>query len=172
VNSANESPVPVASLEGISRHIKGFRGYSDASERQGEDARFRGFLTQRVNTAMERVKVLVAAAAEGKRLDLLSDFEEIRTGLVALLELLDMAPEALDDPAVPAGTISEWHQQDEEYLKGMLGLLERIDGLGAPVPERSDVLLLKDILDRLLPRFRDRSGRKAAYDEDGEREQR
>lgn len=171
MNESQNTLSEAAWLKRIRQHIPGFDGYADPEKRTEEDERFRRFLDRAVARSVVRVEDLEHSVAEEKRLDLLSDFDHILSGLKHLREVLALPPDAEEDAAdINSETISEWHREDCEYLEGLAAFIERIEQLPASCPERNDVLLLKDTLDRLLQRIHERSRRDVPVTDAPERE--
>lgn len=171
MNTPQDTDPGLSWLDRIRKHIATFSGYTDPENRRIEDERFRRFLDTVVAGGMVRIEKLVHSVAEEKRLDLLSDFEHILSGLEALREELAGAPEGLAETGeLDEGVISEWHREDFDYLESMSAFLDRIEQIPVSAPERNDVLLLKDTLDRLLQRLRDRIRRHVSTTDPGDRE--
>ncbi|HDP94201.1 MAG TPA: hypothetical protein ENN40_02445 [Candidatus Aminicenantes bacterium] len=165
MNESQQTRTQTPWLERIQQHINGFQGYEYPEKRLREDERFRRYLDQLAADVISRVKQLVSSAAKEKRLDLLSDFEHMLSTLQQLQEALEPPPETLDGTTVVApGLLAEWHREDCEYLECLSAFMDRIAQLPGPVPERNDVLLLLDTLDRLLQRIRERKKRGAESD--------
>ena len=171
MNTPQDTDPGLSWLERIRKHIATFSGYADPENRQSEDERFRRFLDTVVAGGMVRIEKLVHHVAEEKRLDLLSDFEHILSGLEVFRKELSGIPEGLADAGEPTESIiSEWHREDFDFLQSMSAFLDRIEQIPVSSPERNDVLLLKDTLDRLLHRLRDRVRRHVSQTEPGDRE--
>ena len=159
-NESGQTRTQTSWLERIRQHINGFPGYENPENRLREDARFRQYLGQLSAETMARVEQLVRSAANEKRLDLLSDFEHMLSALQRFREFTENPPKALDNTTVVAADLlTEWHRKDSEYLECLSAFSDRVEQLHGPVPERNDVLLLLDTLDRLMQRIRERDQR-------------
>ncbi len=144
----------------IRRHIPEFPGYADPFSRIHADTILRAYVDGKISHVLERLLLFIQSSATEKRLDLLSDFEDIRESLSALSGRLasDVAHES--EPWT-SGTIEEEplariHENDGELVDAVQSVLDRIIGMKGPVPDRPEVLLLKNAVDRLLGRFQDR----------------
>jgi len=171
LNTPHDTDPGLSWLDRIRKHIATFSGYDDPENRRIEDERFRRFLDTIVAGGMVRVEKLVHSVAEEKRLDLLSDFEHILSGMESLRTELSRTPQGMAEIVEPEeGVISEWHREDFDYLESMSAFLDRIEQIPVSAPERNDVLLLKDTLDRLLQRLRDRIQRHVIHIDPEDRE--
>lgn len=169
MNESGQTGTKTPWLERIRQHINGFMGYEKPENRLHEDERFRQYLNQLSVETMTHVEQLVRSAANEKRLDLLSDFEHMLSTLQRIREFTQNPPKALDSTAAVADDLlTEWHRKDSEYLECLATFAGRVEQLHAPVPERNDVLLLLDTLDRLMQRIRERDQRGGEADITGE----
>jgi len=160
LNESPETRAGTAWLKRIQQHLPGFQGYEDARIRSGEDERLRNHLAGIVAKGISRLEQFVILAANEKRLDLLSDFEQMITGLQTLRRELETAAESADeDLEIDCESISECHREDFELIESLNAFTDRIEHFEAPLPERNDVLLLLKTLDRLLLRTGERKKR-------------
>ena len=150
----------LSGLDQIRRHIPEFPGYADPATRIQTDTILRAYVEGKISQVLERLHPFIQSSATEKRLDLLSDFEDIRESLGELSGKLTSNEahecETWASGAIEAEQLARIHENDGELADAVQSVHDRIIGMQEPVPDRPEVLLLKNAVDRLLGRFQDR----------------
>lgn len=147
-------------LDRIRKHLPEFPGYMDPATRIHADRILRKHLGGKISCEIERLGRFIQSSAAEKRLDLLSDFEDIQeslgelSGRVSIDYVYDQ--DAWTSAVISDEQLARIHENDGELADAVQSVHDRITALEEPVPERPEVLLLKDAVDRLQGYFKDR----------------
>ena len=88
---------PTSDFEQIKVFIPGFKGYKEKDRRESSDRMLREFITAKLKTLRDHLDEIVKKVASEKRLDLLSDYDDLLRGIKNLLEVSAEAEQNYDD---------------------------------------------------------------------------
>lgn len=148
-------------LERIIRWIPGFKGYFQREDRRDSDLLQREFMVEKVNRVKDRIQELIKGVAREKRLDLLTDYDEIMRGLEKLANEVRYADRGysgfFDLVKISEEQLDEIYQFDSEMVEKVFEFLETFDKLCTDPQNKTKLRCLKDYLDHMELNFKERN---------------
>lgn len=157
---ANNKP-QMNAFERIIRSIPGFKGYFQREERRDSDQLQREFMVEKMNRVKNQIQELIKDVAREKRLDLLTDYDEILRGLEKFTNELRYADRGysgfFDLVKISQSRLEEIYQFDSDMLEKVFEFLDTFKKLSDHPLNKTALRCLKDNLDHMGLNFRERS---------------
>lgn len=128
-----EDQPPMPDLEKIKAWIPGFKGYEAKDQRENSERVLRRFLAGKLGSLHRQLEEIIKRVAEEKRLDLLSDYDDLLRGIKNFLERL--AEEGQDYGEffnlieISDNDLNEIYTFEVELLEKIAGFSEKIEAL-------------------------------------------
>jgi hypothetical protein len=122
-------------LEGLIRHIPGFRGYLDREERRESDALVRKWMADRLQQCKRGLDDYLRTLVDAGKLDELTQFEQFRSRLDGLINRIRSADRGysgmFDLVKVGEAELAQVYQLDTAMVNDVTALAESVEQLSS-----------------------------------------
>lgn len=161
MDTQDENRQPKGDAALITPHIPDFKGYSDKNQRNDADTQLRTYIIRQLESFKTTLEEIIQAVAAEKRLDLLSDYEDIMKSIDSFKELLTEPPADCGDffelENLPEEELAGIYLLDYQLLEKSALLQELLTGLKDNPLERNDARALDSRVREMITFFTERS---------------
>jgi len=147
-------------FEKIVNSIPGFKGYFERELRRDSDKLQRDFIVEKMQNVRAKLVNIIKEVAKAKRLDLLSDYDEIMRGLEKLINEIRYADRGysgfFDLMKITEEQLDEIYRFDAGLLEKVTEFVQKFEILNTDPLNRNEVRLLKINLDKIEAEFKSR----------------
>lgn len=145
----------------IMSRIPDFKGYSDADERNAADTLLRDYIIRQLETYTSTLEEIIQAVASEKRLDLLSDYDELIKDIEKFRQQLEEPPEDCGDffqlETLPESELSSIYHLDSQLLEKAENIKNQLEEIKKNPLEKNDARNLNSRLREMITCFTERS---------------
>jgi hypothetical protein len=161
LDTQDENRQPIGDAKLISSRIPDFMGYSDVNQRVEADSLLRAYIAHQLEGYKITLEEIIQAVAAEKRLDLLSDYDDLIQSIEEFKEQLEKPPEDCGEffilEHLPEDELSEVYLLDSQLLEKGEHLKEQLLELKGNPLERNDARTLDSRLREMITCFNERS---------------
>lgn len=148
-------------LEKIVNTIPGFKGYFERELRRDSDKLQREHIVEKLGNVKDKLNIIIKEVAKEKRLDLLSDYDEIMRGLEKFLNEIKYADRGysgfFDLIKIKEEQLDEIYNFDAQILENVTEFVQKFAVLKSDPLNKSEVRLIKINLDKIEAEFKTRA---------------
>jgi hypothetical protein len=147
-------------FEKIVNKIPGFKGYFKRELRRDSDKLQRDYIAEKLANVKNKLNLIIKEVAKEKRLDLLSDYDEMMRGLEKIINEVRYADRGysgfFDLMKIKEEQLDEVYHFDAQILENVTELVQKFEILNADPLNKNEVRLLKINLDKIEAEFKSR----------------
>ncbi len=148
-------------IEKIIVSIPGFKGYYQREFRRDSDKLQRDFIIARLSDAKNKLSLIIKEVAREKRLDLLTDYDEIMREMDRFINEVNYADSGysgfFDPVKIKESQLEEIYRFDADLLEHVLEFSRKMEILSSDPLNKNEVRLVKGNLDNITAGFKSRN---------------
>jgi hypothetical protein len=148
-------------FERLIQSIPGFKGYFQKELRRDSDQLQREFMVEKMSRVKDQIQDLIKSVAREKRLDLLTDYDEVMRGLEKFANEVRYADRGysgfFDLVKISRDQLDEIYQFDFDMVERVFEFMETFKKLSANPLDKTELRFLKKKLDHMELNFRERN---------------
>ncbi len=156
----DEANTRLNAFEKIIHSIPGFKGYYERELRRDSDQVQREFIVAKMRQVKDQIQMLIKEVAREKRLDLLTDYDEVMRGLEKFINEVRYADKGysgfFDLVKITQTQLEEIYQFDSAMVEKVFDFLEKFKNLSIDPLDKTELRYLKKNLEHMELTFRER----------------